>query len=30
VRQWRETSRVAHAADARHEFAFAFADYERI
>ena len=26
---WRETVRVAHAADARHEFAFAFVDYER-
>ena len=30
ARQWRETSRVAHAADARHEFAFAFVDYERV
>lgn len=29
VHAWRETMRVAHAADARHEFAFAFADYER-
>jgi dihydrofolate reductase len=29
VRAWRETARVAHAADARHEFAFAFVDYER-
>jgi len=28
--QWRETSRVAHVADARHEFAFAFVDYERV
>jgi len=28
--QWRETARVAHAADARHEFAFAFVDYERV
>jgi len=27
--QWRETSREAHAADARHEFAFSFVDYER-
>ena len=27
--QWRETLREAHAADARHEYAFAFADYER-
>jgi len=29
-RAWRETARVAHAADARHEFAFEFVDYERI
>jgi len=28
--QWHETSRVAHRADARHEFAFAFVDYERV
>lgn len=28
--QWRETSREAHDADARHEFAFAFVDYGRI
>ncbi len=28
--QWRIVSREAHAADARHEFAFEFADYERI
>ena len=28
--QWRETSRVAHSADARHEFAFAFVNYERV
>lgn len=27
--QWRETFREAHAADARHEFAFAFVDYAR-
>jgi dihydrofolate reductase len=27
---WRETSREAHPADARNEFAFAFADFERI
>jgi len=27
--QWRESSRVTHAADARHEFAFDFVDYER-
>jgi dihydrofolate reductase len=30
AKQWRETSRVAHAADARHEFAFEFVDYERV
>ena len=30
ARQWRETLRLAHAADARHEFAFEFVDYERI
>ena len=30
ARQWRETARVAHPADARHEFAFEFADYERV
>lgn len=28
-RKWRETSRTAHAADAKHEFAFAFVDYAR-
>lgn len=28
--QWRETAREAHAADARHEFAFNFVDYDRI
>jgi dihydrofolate reductase len=27
---WRETSREAHPADARNEFAFEFADFERI
>lgn len=27
---WRETSREAHPADARNEFAFEFADYERL
>ena len=27
--QWRETSRIAHPADAHHEFAFTFVDYER-
>ncbi|HJT99096.1 MAG TPA: dihydrofolate reductase [Rhodanobacteraceae bacterium] len=30
AREWQETARVAHAADARHEHAFAFVDYERI
>jgi len=29
AREWKETARVAHAADARHEFAFEFVDYER-
>lgn len=29
MREWREIARVAHAADARHEFAFDFVDYER-
>ena len=29
AREWIETARVPHAADARHEFAFAFVDYER-
>jgi len=28
--EWHETSREAHSADARHEYAFAFVDYERI
>lgn len=28
--QWREVARRHHAADARHEFAFDFVDYERI
>jgi dihydrofolate reductase len=28
--EWRELSREAHQADARNEFAFAFADFERI
>ena len=28
--EWRETWREAHPADARNEFAFAFADFERI
>jgi dihydrofolate reductase len=27
--EWRETARVAHAADARHGYSFAFVDYER-
>ena len=27
--EWRETSRTTHSADARHEFAFDFVDYER-
>lgn len=29
AREWKETARVAHAADARHDFAFEFVDYER-
>ena len=29
ARAWRETTRVAHAADARHAFAFSFVDYVR-
>ena len=29
AREWIETSRETHATDARHEFAFDFADYER-
>lgn len=29
VRQWRETARTPHAADARHAFAFDFVDYRR-
>ena len=28
--RWREVARMHHAADARHEFAFDFVDYERI
>lgn len=28
--QWRETSREAHPADVRHEFAFDFVDYARV
>jgi dihydrofolate reductase len=28
--EWRELSRAAHPADARNEFAFEFADYERL
>jgi dihydrofolate reductase len=27
--RWRETSRIAHAADARHEYSFSFVDYVR-
>jgi len=30
AKHWRETLRLAHAADARHEFAFEFVDYERV
>ena len=29
IGRWRETSRVAHAADARHGLAFEFVDYEK-
>ena len=29
AREWKETARIAHAADARHDHAFAFVDYER-
>jgi dihydrofolate reductase len=28
-REWKETARMAHPADARHDHAFAFVDYER-
>lgn len=28
-REWRETARVPHAADGRHEYSFSFVDYER-
>jgi dihydrofolate reductase len=28
-REWKETARIAHPADARHDHAFAFVDYER-
>lgn len=28
-RAWKETARIEHAADARHDHAFAFVDYER-
>ena len=28
-REWRETARVPHAADRRHEYSFSFVDYER-
>ena len=27
--EWNETARIEHAADAHHEYAFAFVDYER-
>ena len=27
--EWKETARIAHTADARHDHAFAFVDYER-
>jgi dihydrofolate reductase len=30
AREWRETAREAHAADARHAHAFEFVDYERL
>jgi dihydrofolate reductase len=30
ARDWRETARVGHPADARHAHAFAFVDYERV
>jgi dihydrofolate reductase len=30
ARQWKEIARIEHAADARHDHAFAFVDYERI
>ena len=29
AREWKETARIAHAADARHDHAFTFVDYER-
>ena len=28
--EWKETARIAHAADARHDHAFTFVDYERL
>ena len=28
--QWRETARVPHAADAKHEYSFSFVDYARV
>ena len=28
--EWKETARIAHAADARHDHAFTFVDYERM
>jgi dihydrofolate reductase len=30
ARDWRETSRIAHPADARHRYSFSFVDYEKI
>jgi len=29
AREWKETARIAHPADTRHDHAFAFVDYER-
>ena len=29
ARKWKEVARVEHSADARHDYAFAFVDYER-
>ena len=29
AREWKETARIAHPADSRHEYAFEFVDYER-
>ncbi|HEX5122270.1 MAG TPA: dihydrofolate reductase [Rhodanobacteraceae bacterium] len=30
AREWKETARTEHAADAKHDHAFAFVDYERV